>query len=176
MSQWGEKRNYRGITVLPNVETRGFEQPGEHAIVDAVMLLGHDPALGEAEVERLFSRVCSAYIGKPYRFWLATRILEWHHECDILTFSEDEILSLAMGLSGTRWNRPDYVKALGPYNGYEVVAVTNVFHQHNDHPPQVVYKGDNGRWWSLPLASWPGRLQPEIDEDRRTRCAQPPEK
>lgn len=37
---------------------------------------------------------------------------------------------------------------------YHVVAVTNTTHAHPDHPPQVVYRGEFGRWWSRPLSTW----------------------
>lgn len=62
---------------------------------------------------------------------------------------------------GSRFCRPDYTPAEGPYNAYTVLFVTNTSHVSDRHPPQVVYQGDNGRVWSLPLAEWPGRLVPE---------------
>ena len=37
------------------------------------------------------------------------------------------------------------------YNGYTVICVTNLAHKHENHPPQVVYVGDNKNPWSLPL-------------------------
>lgn len=62
---------------------------------------------------------------------------------------------------GSRWCRPNYDPSKGPYNGYTVFVVTNTSHPHENHPPQVVYKGDNGKWWSLPLEKWPGNLVEE---------------
>lgn len=64
---------------------------------------------------------------------------------------------------GSRWVRGDnkFDPEHGEYNGYTVMAITNTEHVHPSHPPQVVYKGDNGRIWSLPLERWPGNLVPE---------------
>ena len=64
-------------------------------------------------------------------------------------------------LIGTRWTRPGYDPTLGPYNGYTILFVTNTSHLSDNHPPQVVYQGDNGKYWSLPLVDWPGKLIPE---------------
>ena len=66
---------------------------------------------------------------------------------------------------GSRWCRPGYDPSKGPYNGYTVLFVTNLSHRSEKHPPQVVYEGDNGRVWSLPLDKWPGRLVPEKGEE-----------
>ena len=64
---------------------------------------------------------------------------------------------------GSRWMRAlPHDPNLGPYNGYTVVGITNVMHGHLDHPPQVVYQGDNGHLWSLPWSEWPGHLVPEV--------------
>jgi hypothetical protein len=66
-----------------------------------------------------------------------------------------------MTITGTRWTRPNYDPEKGPYNGYTVLFATNTAHTSDRHPPQVVYQGDNGCVWSLPLADWPGSLIPE---------------
>jgi len=58
----------------------------------------------------------------------------------------------------TRWCRPDYDPKVGKYNGYTVLYITNLAHKTDKHPPQVVYQGDNGHYWSLPLTQWPGAL------------------
>ena len=62
---------------------------------------------------------------------------------------------------GTRWIRSDYNKSKDKYNGYTVLCITNIANVTIKHPPQVIYKGDNGHMWSLPLSKWPGRLIPE---------------
>jgi hypothetical protein len=64
---------------------------------------------------------------------------------------------------GSRWVRPDFDPEKGPFNAYTVVAVTNTAHTHPDHPSQVVYRGDNGHWWSRPVTDWPGSLKPVPD-------------
>ena len=69
----------------------------------------------------------------------------------------------------TRWMRPGYRRELGTFNGYIVIAVTNIAHDHPRHPPQVVYKGDNGHIWSMPLSQWPGKLVPE-DRPVHPKC------
>jgi len=63
--------------------------------------------------------------------------------------------------TGSRWRRPGYSKDKGPYNGYTVLFVTNTKNLSDFHPPQVVYRGDNGGNWSMPLSDWPGKLIPE---------------
>lgn len=64
---------------------------------------------------------------------------------------------------GSRWMRnTPYDPSKGGYNGYTVFAVTNTANLHPNHPPQVIYQGDNGHLWSLPLAEWPGNLVPEV--------------
>ncbi|MDC8457793.1 hypothetical protein JJO78_20185 [Marinobacter sp. DS40M6] len=64
---------------------------------------------------------------------------------------------------GSRWCRADntFDPSKGEYNGYTVEGVTNTEHLHENHEPQVVYRGDNGFLWSLPITRWPGNLQPE---------------
>ena len=63
---------------------------------------------------------------------------------------------------GSRWKRKiPHKEKLGPYNGYTVLFITNTEHSHPNHPPQVVYEGDNGRKWSRSLELWPGSLKPE---------------
>ncbi len=62
---------------------------------------------------------------------------------------------------GSRWKRPDHKPELEKYNGYTVIAITNTKNKHPDHPSQVIYEGDNGYVWSLPLSQWPGNLIPE---------------
>ena len=64
---------------------------------------------------------------------------------------------------GSRWCRPGYDPQKGPYNGYTVVAVSNTAHRTPKHPPDVVYVGDNGHYWTRPLRDWPGSLVPEED-------------
>jgi len=63
---------------------------------------------------------------------------------------------------GSRWVRKVPQTLGDSHHGYEVTAITNIAHSHPGHPPQVVYRGDNGHWWSLPLAEWPGSLKPEV--------------
>lgn len=59
---------------------------------------------------------------------------------------------------GSRWKRSEpHDPSKGPVNEYTVIHVTNTSNFNPHHPAQVVYKGDNGRIWSRPLASWPGR-------------------
>lgn len=63
---------------------------------------------------------------------------------------------------GSRWMRSTkYDPTKGPYNGYSVLFVTNTANLHPDHKPDVVYQGDKGHVWSLPLYKWPGSLVPE---------------
>lgn len=62
---------------------------------------------------------------------------------------------------GSRWTRGSYDATMGPYNGYTVRCITNTAHTSANHPPQVVYEGDNGHMWSLQLDKWPGSLVPE---------------
>lgn len=64
---------------------------------------------------------------------------------------------------GSRWMRnTPHDPNLGPYNGYTILFITNIAYPHQSHPPQVVYLGDNGLHWSLPLRRWPGNLVPEV--------------
>lgn len=63
--------------------------------------------------------------------------------------------------AGSRFCRPGFDPAKGTYNGYTVLFTTNTEHLSDKHPPQVVYRGDNGKLWSLPLSDWPGSLVPE---------------
>jgi len=75
----------------------------------------------------------------------------------------------------SRWMRgTPHDPSMEEYNAYTVIGVTNTANTHPMHPPQVVYQGDNGHLWSLPLAKWPGKLVPEVrsDDDRpgKTRC------
>ena len=62
---------------------------------------------------------------------------------------------------GSRWGREGYDPFKGDYNGYTVLYVTNTAHVHENHPEQVVYRGDNGKIWSMPLSEWPGNLVQE---------------
>ena len=62
---------------------------------------------------------------------------------------------------GSRWVRQNYDPNKGRYNGYTVLFVTNLAHISENHPPQVVYRGDNGHFWSLPFSQWPGSLVTE---------------
>lgn len=68
-------------------------------------------------------------------------------------------------LIGSRWVREDMGRHV-VYNGYTILATTNTKHKHPNHPEQVVYKGDNGHLWSLPLNDWPGSLIPELDDNK----------
>lgn len=61
----------------------------------------------------------------------------------------------------SRWKQPNYDPSKGPYNGYTVISITNINHITVKHPPQVLYQGDNGTVWSMPLTDWPGNLVPE---------------
>ena len=53
-------------------------------------------------------------------------------------------------VEGSRWSNGFHV--------YTVLFTTNLAHMHRRHPPQVVYKGDNGNVWSMDLKIWPGKL------------------
>lgn len=64
-------------------------------------------------------------------------------------------------IMGSRWMRKEpYDPTKGPFNTYVVVCITNQAHPSPNHPPQVLYVGDNGNSWSLPLDQWPGNLVP----------------
>lgn len=64
---------------------------------------------------------------------------------------------------GSRWVRADNIfdPEKGQYNGYIVLAATNTSHKHPNHSPQVIYRGDNKKLWSLPVSKWPGNLKGE---------------
>ena len=63
--------------------------------------------------------------------------------------------------TGSKWLRADHDPASYPCaNAYTVLFVTNIANKSIKHPPQVVYEGDNGHKWSLPLKQWPGKLKP----------------
>ena len=70
---------------------------------------------------------------------------------------------------GSRWTRANYDPEKGAYNAYEILFITNTAHVSDKHPPQIVYRGDNGHYWSRPFEKWPGALIPE-------GCAMPLEK
>ena len=62
----------------------------------------------------------------------------------------------------SRWSRKiKHRNSLNDEVSYTVVGVTNTANKHVNHPPQVVYVGDNGNLWSLSLSEWPGSLEPE---------------
>jgi hypothetical protein len=65
---------------------------------------------------------------------------------------------------GSRWVRSNNIfsPGVGDYNAYTVFIITNTENSHVNHPPQVIYQGDNGNWWSLPLEQWPGNLKKEV--------------
>lgn len=67
----------------------------------------------------------------------------------------------------TRWVVKDnnYSPDFGVYNAYTVIAVTNTERLNINNEPQVVYKGDNGTVWSLPVGEWPGNLREETNEE-----------
>ncbi len=71
--------------------------------------------------------------------------------------------SMPMGRSvpetDSRWQRKDAKTD----HGYTVIGITNTSHQHPRHPSQVVYRGDNGKLWSMALDEWPGNLM-EIEK------------
>jgi hypothetical protein len=63
------------------------------------------------------------------------------------------------------WRRSEpHDPAKGVFNGYMVLFITNMAHEHHNHPPQVIYRGDNGHVWSLALDQWPGNLVPYDEE------------
>lgn len=69
---------------------------------------------------------------------------------------------------GSRWEIDAvYDPSRGPRNAYTVLFVTNLDHLSSKYPPQVVYRGDNGRVWSRSLGQWPGSLRrlPESVEE-----------
>ncbi|MEE8608958.1 MAG: hypothetical protein V3S55_15245 [Nitrospiraceae bacterium] len=37
---------------------------------------------------------------------------------------------------------------------YVVLFITNTEHETPSHPPDVIYVGMNGSWWSRPLSDW----------------------
>ena len=65
---------------------------------------------------------------------------------------------------GSRWFRGNYKPELGNYVGYTILFITNTAHKSDSHPPQVVYRGDNGHIWSLPLSKFPGNLIKEVKQ------------
>ena len=72
---------------------------------------------------------------------------------------------------GSRWEiDAEYDPSKDPRNAYTVLFVTNLDHLSSKYPPQVVYRGDNGRVWSRSLGQWPGRLRrlpdPESEVER----------
>jgi len=77
----------------------------------------------------------------------------------------------------SRWHRGDngFDPLSEKYNGYTVVCITNIANPHEKHEPQVVYRGDNGKVWSLPVSRWPGNLVPENDEFYFTPVAHIPD-
>lgn len=58
----------------------------------------------------------------------------------------------------SRWHRIIAGQS-GMRLGYTILFITNTAHDSKEHPPQVVYQGDNGNLWSLPLDKWPGSLR-----------------
>lgn len=60
---------------------------------------------------------------------------------------------------GSRWKRAD--RSVDSEHGYTVLYTTNTAHLSEKHPPQVVYRGDNGHVWSMARSEWPGNLVPE---------------
>ena len=62
---------------------------------------------------------------------------------------------------GSRWTRLNYDPGKGLYNAYTILFITNTTNVNPNHPPQIVYKGDNGYYWSRPFDKWPGSLIPE---------------
>ena len=75
---------------------------------------------------------------------------------------------------GSRWEIDAvYDPSRGPRNAYTVLFVTNLEHLSSKYPPQVVYRGDNGRVWSRSLGQWPGslrRLPEPVEEVERPFC------
>ena len=37
---------------------------------------------------------------------------------------------------------------------YTILHVTNIGHVREDHPPDIVYQGENGNVWSRRLSDW----------------------
>ena len=65
---------------------------------------------------------------------------------------------------GSRWVRnQQHDPSKGPLNHYTVLFITNQDNLSCKHPMQVVYRGDNGKLWSLPLEQWPGNLREVIE-------------
>ena len=79
----------------------------------------------------------------------------------IRSILKDKYKEKTKTLLGSRWRRADYDFDKSNYNGYTVIVITNTAHKHPAHPEQVIYKGDNGNIWSMPLTDWPGNLIPE---------------
>lgn len=72
---------------------------------------------------------------------------------------EQEKLKLTVPpLAQSRWVRSDHDIFRGEFNAYTVLFITNAGHPHPRHQAQVVYQGDNGNLWSLPVSEWPGNL------------------
>lgn len=67
-----------------------------------------------------------------------------------------DILAPALGPAvGSVWCNAKQVENMMCYT---VLSITNTAHRHKDHPPQVVYQGDNEQVWSAPLKGWPHKL------------------
>lgn len=65
---------------------------------------------------------------------------------------------------------------------YLVAAITNEGNNHPDHPVTVLYRGDNGRFWSRPLSDWrrsmtliPGKTAPAAQPELAVWCGPVPE-
>ena len=66
-------------------------------------------------------------------------------------------------LLGSRWARKEpFDPSKGKYNAYTVTCIT--YPRSDGSGGNVVYKGDNGRFWEMPLSDWPRNLKPETDE------------
>ena len=63
----------------------------------------------------------------------------------------------------SKWVRKDWDGG----NTYTVLAVTNTAHLSEKYPPQVIYQGDNGHFWSKDLEQWPGSLIPLEEAEKR---------
>ena len=84
-----------------------------------------------------------------------------HYITSLFEDSADIGINVHSPKIGSRWCRKFYDSSMGGRNGYTVFCITNTENISDKHSPQVVYRGDNGKMWSLELSRWPGNLIPE---------------
>jgi hypothetical protein len=45
-------------------------------------------------------------------------------------------------------------------NEYTVIAIANYESMNSEYPPQIVYVGRNGRWWTKPIINFLEKMTP----------------